>query len=74
MDRLIKPLSIAASLACARRRASACAADAAFTQWLAALWPQAQQVGRTTRSKFQAPKRPAPHLTGFGASPIIIAG
>src|SRR6266700_4462352 len=58
MARLIRPPSIAASLLCLALAAAlpAAAADAAFTQWLATLWPQAQQIG-VSRATFDLATR-----------------
>jgi membrane-bound lytic murein transglycosylase B len=45
MAPLIRHLCAALGLLCLALSPSPAAADAAFTQWLAMLWPQAQQNG-----------------------------
>jgi lytic murein transglycosylase len=63
MARLIKSACIAASLICLALAAPVAAADAAFTQWLVTLWPQAQQVGVSRATFDLATRALEPDLT-----------
>src|ERR1700688_3172198 len=64
MTRLIRVLGAAASLLwLAGAAASPAAADAAFTQWLATLWPQAQQLGVSRATFDLATRSLEPDLT-----------